>query len=499
VALLFSTSGNAGLKSAGILTATPCVAAIQSASNALAAVSSITATFASAQTNQNTNLLFISCSIAGDISTVVDTAGNTYALVTSETNGLFNLYCYSSIGIASASAGSNTVTVTFTASVTSSLSALEYTNIAFVAANQGKALGTTGTASTITLFANWWNAVMVCGAIGDGLAAPTAGTGFTMQQSGTTTGLAYGVEDAVLTNYATGNAGVVCGQTGIATANWTTIAVSLVPPMIPAPGLDGTLSFFFMQPTLVSNAQTFVQFVAVSTNAWQFNITSTNDLQFTSNAGGTSTTFGPAIVANTWYFAAASVWGNGQHMVVYFKEVTGPCLQRTVIGTTSFFNATDYPQALFIGAEGGTPNNNTAEFWNEFYGGCIRSVRFWPNQVLSQAQLEVEAQALVPAMTAGVIHIPFSVVGDTTDIGSTTLQMLLTNGGSLTVGDEPPVANTRTRRPPFKHKASTAGVTVTGGLLEIGASPLINMVGGIMTANNGAAPLVVTAGRLTVL
>src|ERR1035441_5434143 len=80
-------------------------------------VGSVTVNCTAANLVNDTMLVFVKCSVAGDITSVKDTSQNGqpsnagYTLVASQTNGVFNEYLYAATLIAAAGAGANTVTV----------------------------------------------------------------------------------------------------------------------------------------------------------------------------------------------------------------------------------------------------------------------------------------------------------------------------------------------------------------------------------------------------
>jgi hypothetical protein len=143
----------------------------------------------------------VSCSIAGDVTGVTDTFGNLYTLISSKTNGLYNLYVF--LCPSNNQDGffvNNTITATFsTTALTASIQANGYAMGAgtgtgwMVQDSHNEATGTANPTVNLTTVAK---ATMLIGAaIGNNTSAPTAGSGFNLRSSGTATALSYGEED----------------------------------------------------------------------------------------------------------------------------------------------------------------------------------------------------------------------------------------------------------------------------------------------------------------
>ena len=66
----------------------------QNSSSTASSATTLTAAYSAIQWAGDALVVYVSCSIAGDVSSVTDTALNLYTLVDSKTNGIYNLYEY---------------------------------------------------------------------------------------------------------------------------------------------------------------------------------------------------------------------------------------------------------------------------------------------------------------------------------------------------------------------------------------------------------------------
>lgn len=184
-------------------------------------------------------IVFVSCSIAGDVVSIEDNVGTLYELAASQTNGLYNLYAFVGPSIANNGPGDIAVTATFsTTGLTACLLVGEYSSTAGPGSNPG-ATGwmvpavsneTTDTANpSLTLVTTSAETMIVAGAIGDAVSAPTAGTSLTSREAGTDVALAYLLED-----WSSPPSGSnVVGATGAGATTSTLVALGLSIPNIP--------------------------------------------------------------------------------------------------------------------------------------------------------------------------------------------------------------------------------------------------------------------------
>jgi hypothetical protein len=184
-------------------------------------------------------IVFVSCSIAGDVVSIEDNVGTLYELATSQTNGLYNLYAFVGPSIANNGPGDIAVTATFsTTGLTACLLVGEYSSTAGPGSNPGatgwmvpavsnEAVG--GANPSLTLATTAAETMIAAGAIGDAVSAPTAGTSLTSRQAGTDVALAFILED-----WATPLSGSnVVGATGAGATTSTLVALGLAIPSIP--------------------------------------------------------------------------------------------------------------------------------------------------------------------------------------------------------------------------------------------------------------------------
>jgi hypothetical protein len=142
----------------------------------------ITALIAGAQTSGNTNLVFVSISASAVISSVTDTKGNSYKVLSSP--GAEMIAVYAASNIAAAGAGTNTVTVNFSVNCDfPDVHVLEYSGIEASLPLDGVSAGSgTGTSISSGTFSTT-RAYDTVAAFVTSPSAPTisAGTGFTMR------------------------------------------------------------------------------------------------------------------------------------------------------------------------------------------------------------------------------------------------------------------------------------------------------------------------------
>src|ERR1017187_8718315 len=75
-----------GISSAIFSAPSPPVKVQTNATNTASNVGSVTCQFTNAQAQYDTAIVYVKCSIAGDITSVTDTSGNTYTLICTVTN-----------------------------------------------------------------------------------------------------------------------------------------------------------------------------------------------------------------------------------------------------------------------------------------------------------------------------------------------------------------------------------------------------------------------------
>ena len=456
--MAYGASGNfAALQSAGQLSS-PIGQATQSVQGSATAAATVATSALGAQVQGAMNIVWIGCSVAGDITSVTDSNGNTYTACVSsatqvaivQTNGLYNLYAYQA-RVKNGAAG-NVVTANFSASINAWIGVSEYQNVGTVALQTLSATGTT-TGSTVTIYAPQSSAVIVACAIGDAATAPTAGAGFTAQLAGNSTPMAYLVEDQLLTSFATGNAGVVAATVGIAATTWTTISLTLTPYVLleGAAGLNFSFGFFFNCPTLPSSTSTIFLIVgSYAVDSVSVTVSSTNVINFITNAGGTTTTIGTTLVANTWYFFGATITNYGSKMVVFLKKVGAPSCTRTVIATGSSFNTSEVAAIMYLGSiPSTTPSGSAGVVLSEQFVGSLRSFFLYPNLVLTGAEMDRQSENLSLVRTAGIGS--FQSLVDMSHVNSEAGGMLqfasvITGTGVLATTSEPPLAEFPTSR-----------------------------------------------------
>lgn len=202
---------------------------VQSASNAIgSSVSgSLTATLANIQQQDNINIVFASSSVAGDITSVTDTAGNVYTLITSVTNAQANLYCYTA-KITNA-IFNNIISVNY-----NTTGLVEKMVIAEYASNlqslQGSSTATNGAGNiTIGLGVNKVLNLFIVGFIGDGttnnFASENSGIPYIFRvNNGIAVAGNYGLADCLLTN---ATAAAASNSASLLTGNTTTSAIIL--------------------------------------------------------------------------------------------------------------------------------------------------------------------------------------------------------------------------------------------------------------------------------
>lgn len=197
-------------------------------------IGSVTCNFPGAQTEYDTNLVFVKVAIAGDITSVKDTNSNGvpatgYPLVGSWTNGLFNIYCYAAYLIKAAVAGANTVTVALSTTGLSVTVAIVEASQCFVDSFGGSAPNTQNIAVGGVLTSQAVNALLVSFSAGNAAGTPTvtAGQGWTSLQAGNGSAAdAYILQDKTVS--ANGNQNLYATGVGAAAATASTIfAVAL--------------------------------------------------------------------------------------------------------------------------------------------------------------------------------------------------------------------------------------------------------------------------------
>jgi hypothetical protein len=185
------------------------------ATNTTSNVGSVTCNFGQIQGQYDTNLVFVKCSVAGDITGVTDTNGNGgahgYTLIASQTNGSFNLYLYAATLIKVAAAGQNTVTVAFSTTGLAVTVMIYEATQCFVDSSNG---GTGAVNPVVFVVSQAINTLIVAGAVGDHSTAPSAGSGFTAQQAGSSGADAFILEDKTISvNGSNGYTALTVGST----------------------------------------------------------------------------------------------------------------------------------------------------------------------------------------------------------------------------------------------------------------------------------------------
>ena len=198
------------------------------ATNTTSNVGNVTCTFGSAQSQYATNLVFVKCSIAGDVTSVKDTSQNGqpsnagYVLVASQTNGLFNEYLYAATLIAAAGAGANTVTVALSTTGLAVSVGIYEASPSFVDSFGSAAPNSANPSMTLTTQAV--DTLLVAFATGDSTSgAPTAGTGFTARLTSGTSGNVLILEDQTVF----ANGAQTVAATGVGSTASTIMACAL--------------------------------------------------------------------------------------------------------------------------------------------------------------------------------------------------------------------------------------------------------------------------------
>jgi hypothetical protein len=424
-------TANGGLRSAGSLLG---MVVVQSASATGIAVSSQAATYASAQLSGDTNVVGVSCSIAGDISSVTDTSGNTYTLISSQTNGLYNLYVYACVAVVAAGAGTNVVTVAFTASVTSSVQIAEVSGVQGVDANVVVATGTT-TGSTATLNSQYVQGLVFCFAVGNSTTAPTAGAGFTTQTSGTATALAYIMETAQQTTMTA----VTCAATGVGASvagAWTTVAIALYPVVAPPALFPLTVCFFFQYTA--AGVYKLIQFdggnLNSNFNGWYVSVNDTANKLGYNSGNSIVQTVSPTLAQSTWYFVAVSILNASTTGVVcYIKPVGAPVCTRTV--PTNDQSESGACTGVYVGVFNNASVANTLPTGGEALVGSMAGIRVWTT-ILTQAEIEKESQQIEPFHLPGLwCSLPLTTGASWTDDTASGLQQFApySTGGTVTL------------------------------------------------------------------
>ena len=174
------------------------LAYVQSNANSTASsLGTLTAVYSLQQNALSSSVVFVMCSVAGDVTSVTDTSGNAYTLVASQTNGIYNGYAYLANSVAAAAAGANTVTVAF--STTGLTAVVEIEEISGPASLDSTAVAAPNTQNpSVSLTTIAAVTRILSASFGNNTSAPTAGTGLTARQSGTTTATSYILEDELV-------------------------------------------------------------------------------------------------------------------------------------------------------------------------------------------------------------------------------------------------------------------------------------------------------------
>lgn len=366
------------------------------------ASSTVAYTFASAQNAGDAILVFVSGNPAtGTPSSVADTAGNTYTLITNTNSG--NFAVYAALNIVASTAGSNVVTATLSGAATfSCMCAIEYQPstgnvLSIVDQNFTGAVGTTSGSSTTWSPQYCCEIGVNCVAGNNILTSPTGEAGWnTRGTSSNLTNQSMIIQDQIQTIRA--NLTITTTNDGGASPSWASLTVGLAINAAP-PTSSGTICAFVYVAAAPSGGPTVTQLAlpgAGDGDGYLIGLTSTPGIQCI-NCNGTNPT-AKTILVKQWYFLSMRVSAASVSQTSCAVMSGSDLVAATVTAGEAAYTPSAFAVGidLLLSGNGGAALNAQGELT-----GSIAGLKVWTNGAwLSDAELLAESMTLAPVRKA---------------------------------------------------------------------------------------------------